>query len=300
MARKTATAASGETTARVEKPEDTQRARERRERREAIMKSLPTRNESATANVATPEAMLTQAIQRGLSTESLERLMAMRREIIEERAKAAYFEALSGFQGECPPIAKTREVREKNGDLRYRFASIDSIIEQTKALRFKWGLSHTMATEQAADTVTAVCTVHHALGWKETTKFSVPIDRKAYMTEPQKVASALTFAKRYAIMNGYGIVAGDEDDDGMSASFEVGKDGAEDAVVSRVQEEAPDIGELYSSTEGLLKQLPSMKSAQLLTTAMRLRDGGNAAAMKALYESAKRLVATEEKKGEQA
>jgi hypothetical protein len=246
----------------------------------------------------TPESMLLEAIQHGLSTDALERLMAMRREILEEQAKAAFFAALAGFQGECPEIKKTKEVHDKDGMLRYRYAPIDSIVEQTKALRAKWGLSHTLGTDQTATSVAAICTVHHAEGWKEETRFQVPIDEKAYMSAPQKVASALTFAKRYALCNAYGVVTGDEDDDAAgAASYEIV--GADDSVVPRGNgERPPSVEELYKRTEETLQKLPVGKSSQLLATALRLRDQGNLSAMKALYESAQRLVAAEVKKGE--
>ena len=53
--------------------------------------------------------------------------------------------------------------------------------------------------------------------------FKVPIDKEGYMNAPQKFASALTFAKRYAFCNAFGILTGDEDDD-SNAVEQVKKD----------------------------------------------------------------------------
>jgi hypothetical protein len=38
------------------------------------------------------------------------------------------------------------------------------------------------------------------------------------MNEPQRFASALTFAKRYAFCNAFGILTGDEDDNAEKAT----------------------------------------------------------------------------------
>ena len=52
-----------------------------------------------------PQALLAQAIDKGMPVESMERLLAMRREMKAEYARDQYFKALAGFQHECPVIA---------------------------------------------------------------------------------------------------------------------------------------------------------------------------------------------------
>lgn len=253
-----------------------------------------------------PENMLMEAIKQGLPVETMEKIMAMRRELRDERAKSEYFAAMAGFQGDCPVIIKNKMVHEKDHPdvVRYRYATIDEIVEQTKELRARWGLSHTLKTKQTNTEVTAVCTVYHTSGWNESTEFTVPIDLKAYMSAPQKVASALTFAKRYALCNAYGIVTGDEDDDGNSVGFEVleGEDPVEAArpvdVSARPSDKMSE-KDLYEGIERELQKLPNQKASPLLATALRLRDQGNSAgALKALYESVLRIVATAAKEGQ--
>ena len=48
----------------------------------------------------------------------------------------------------------------------------------------------------------------------------MPIDKDGFMNTPQKFASALTYAKRYAFCNAFGILTADEDDD-TAKTFEV-------------------------------------------------------------------------------
>jgi hypothetical protein len=56
--------------------------------------------------------------------------------------------------------------------------------------------------------------VTHCEGHAEFTAFEVPIDASSYMSPAQKVASALTYTKRYTLMNALGVVTIGDDDDG--------------------------------------------------------------------------------------
>ena len=160
-----------------------------------------------------PEALIARAIDKGLPLESLERLLAMRRELKAEWAREQYFKALSGFQKECPVIGKGKEVHSKDGKLRYKYAPLDEIIGQVKVALEAWGFSYTVQTSQTDKAVTSVCHAHHVDGHSETSEFTIPMDPEAYMNESQKIASAMTYAKRYAFCNSFGIMTGDMDDD---------------------------------------------------------------------------------------
>ena len=63
-----------------------------------------------------------------------------------------------------------------------------------------------------------VCIVHHVEGHSERTAFPVPIDRAARMNDTQKVGSALTYGRRYALCAALGIVTAEEDDDAIAAA----------------------------------------------------------------------------------
>jgi hypothetical protein len=164
------------------------------------------------------EAMITLAIERGATVETIERLMAVRREVRAEQAKEAYDTALASFQAECPTIAKTAKVMNKDGrSVRYQYAPLDAIIHQVKGLLQKHGFSYTVNAKAEPTSVKAVCKLTHAYGHSESSEFEVPIDPEAYMNPAQRVASALTFAKRYAFCNSAGIMTGDADDDSQAS-----------------------------------------------------------------------------------
>lgn len=167
------------------------------------------------------ETFISQAIAAGLPVETMERLFGLREKVKAEQAKEAYVSALSDFQSVCPIIKKTRKVlNNKDKTVRYVFAPLDSIVEQIRTLVAASGLSYRWETKQENGEVRAICIVTHKLGHSESSEFSIPVDKEGYMTAPQKVASALTFAKRYSLCNALGISTGDEDVDATDQNKE--------------------------------------------------------------------------------
>ena len=166
-----------------------------------------------------PQALLAQAIDKNLPIESMERLLAMRREMKAEWARDQFFTALAGFQSECPTVVKGKKVLNKKKDTeteattRYSYAPLEDIVDQVKPFLEKWGFSWTIKPAQTDGHVKASCYVHHRDGHEEVTEFEVPLDPDAYMSDPQKAAAALTFARRYAFINALGVVTKGEDND---------------------------------------------------------------------------------------
>lgn len=161
----------------------------------------------------TPIEIIGQAVLSGnVPVETMEKLMALQERWEANKAKKEFDEALAGFQSECPTIKKTKIVKNKDGTTRYAYAPLDSIIEQTKGLLAKHGLSYKFDTK-VNGMVEVTCRLTHKAGHSETSFFAVPVDKDAYMTAPQQFASALTFAKRYTFCDVVGIMTGDEDND---------------------------------------------------------------------------------------
>lgn len=160
------------------------------------------------------EAILTSAIDKGVSVETMERLMAMRRELKAEAAKEAFDTAMARFQSECPTINKTKEVRGKNGMVAYRYAPIESIVEQVKEPIQRNGFSYKTDQELKESGVKVIVRVIHSMGHSEETSMEVPFGSQTQiMSQSQVAAAATTFAKRYAFCNAFGILTGDEDTD---------------------------------------------------------------------------------------
>ena len=161
------------------------------------------------------ESMLSKAIESGASIETVEKVMAMRRELKAEFAKEQFDFAMSQFQAECPDIKKTKAGGEtKSGEIAYYYATIGSIVQQVKPLLGKFGLSYAIKTEIGVGTVKSICIVKHNAGHSEQSEMEVPLGTKTgVMSNSQVTAATSTFSKRYAFMNAFGIMTGDDDEE---------------------------------------------------------------------------------------
>lgn len=165
------------------------------------------------------EALLTKAIETPGAVDAIERIVALRKELASDAAKAAFDEALSAFQSECPIIEKSKGVPDRNGNIAYKYAPIEHIEAKIRPLLRQHGFSHTFDTDTASAQgwVIAKCIVTHREGHSRTSVAKFPLGTKTgIMSDTQVYASALTFANRRALQNAYGLVLAGEDLDGMS------------------------------------------------------------------------------------
>lgn len=161
--------------------------------------------------------LISQAIDKNVPVESLERLLAMRRELRAERAKEDFDRAMASFQADCPIIVKTKHARDNYGKILYSYAPIESIIEQVKKQLKDNGFSYSTTMELLENGVKVCVKVTHVSGHSEINCMAVPLGTKTgIMSNTQQVAAAQTFAKRYAFLNAFAIMTGDEDNDAQS------------------------------------------------------------------------------------
>lgn len=173
-------------------------------------------NKPAVHNV---DSFIAQAISANAPIETMERLFALHEKVEANKAKSAYVEALANFQSECPVITKNKKVMNKDGrTVRYEYASLDGIGVQIKKPLAKHGLSYSWDVKKKENNMEVVCTVTHKMGHSASSTIEIPISADGYMTEPQKYASAQTYAKRYTLINALGITTADLDDDATTVN----------------------------------------------------------------------------------
>lgn len=167
------------------------------------------------------EALISQAITQNVPVETLERLFTLREKVKAETAREAFITAMAKFQSECPVIVKTKEVTLGSGQRAYSYAPIESIVSQVKDALATNGFSYSTNMEMLENGVKVSVKVQHILGHSEVTEMTVPLGTKTnVMSASQVVAAASTFAKRYAFLNAFGILTGDEDNDGAKMEKE--------------------------------------------------------------------------------
>lgn len=197
------------------------------------------------------ESLIAQAIQASVPVETMEKLMAMRRELREEYAKEQYDRAMAAFQGECPIIMKTKKVRTNSGVEAYSFAPLETIVDQVKPLLQKNGFSYSVQTETLENGVRSDVIVTHVGGHSCGYGFSTPLGAQTnIMSRPQVVAATLTFCKRQAFNNAFGIMTADEDTDSKK-SDDVDQEKLQEAIDSI--SESKTLEELKTAYTGLGK-----------------------------------------------
>jgi hypothetical protein len=213
------------------------------------------------------EALIAKAIEHNISVESLEKLLGMRERLKAEAAREAFIDAMAAFQAECPTIPKSKVAG--SGSYSYRYAPLEAIVEATSKLRARHGFSYRFDTrfEDSPPAQVVLCIVSHREGHAESSEFRSPIDAGARMNVMQQSASALTYAKRYAFINAFGIVTGDEDNDAQTV--------AKERVTRQIDPQAPPHGVPSSREPARRAAEPPAESAP-----PRARAGGNTITIK--------------------
>lgn len=178
---------------------------------------VPEETQSTAINPA--QGFMSAAIAQGASPDAIEKMVDLWQMVEERKAAAAMDRALAQFQSDCPVVTKER----KGYGGHYKYATLPTIVEQVRPLLTRHGLAFTFASRTHEENVSATCTVTHDKGGQRSSTFECPIDnnQKNSMSMPQRYGAAVTFAKRYALINALGILCADEDDDCFSAADKV-------------------------------------------------------------------------------
>ena len=168
-------------------------------------------------------------------------------------AKVALWTALHAFQSEATGLQKDKI----NPAFRSKYLSLDALHEQVMPLLNKHGLVWTTAPNFQAHGGTIEPNLSyrliHAASGEETSGTLPLILGKRDM---QGLGSAVTYARRYALMSVLGLVA-DEDDDGNAASRPAKKKAASNgngvhkltaAQIEKVRGAIVDAGEDFTAT----------------------------------------------------
>ena len=155
-------------------------------------------------------AMIQMAVEKGMTGEDLQALLAARREWEADEAKKAYNHALADFQREAPIVEKADDAHGK------KYAALDRIWRTVRPLLTEKGLSVTWH-ETSIDVENKVCSIAgelaHRDGHSVTLKRDVPMpDIIRGQNAAQQAGSAETYGKRYALCAALGIVTGEDDD----------------------------------------------------------------------------------------
>lgn len=158
----------------------------------------------------TPMQLISQVVENpNFDVDKLEKMMELQERWEDRRARRSFNDALAAFQEQCPKIAKG-----KKGAHNIKYAPLDAIMATIQPILTANGLSVRFSTSWGDQGyLTAVCTVSHADGHSEASEITIPVDDKMTANSSQKMGSANSYAKRYALSNALNLAFTEDDDD---------------------------------------------------------------------------------------
>jgi hypothetical protein len=202
----------------------------------------------------TPMAMIGQAIAKGASIETLERLMTLQERWEAGEARREFDVAMAAARAEIKPVLKKRHVNYPSSrggpPTDYFYEDLAAVADEVDPIFAKHGLSYRFRSEQSGTAVTVTCIMSHRRGHREETSLSAGYDNSGSKNPVQAIGSTVTYLQRYTLKLGAGLAAA-RDDDGRSAS-----NGDANAVSTRIDEvqyrTIKDLIEKADTTEELL------------------------------------------------
>lgn len=143
---------------------------------------------------------------------------------IEASIASAYVAAFAEIEG------VTKDALGQVGQQKYKYADLGSVIAAIKPSLINHGLAFTQPCQPSEDGVTVRTVLHHVSGESlDLGSLFVPANKK----DAQGFGSALTYARRYALVSAFGVPT--EDDDGKAATASVDRQHAAAASISEAQ-----------------------------------------------------------------
>jgi hypothetical protein len=159
------------------------------------------------------QMIMKAAADPDVSVDKMRELYAFAKEIETDRARKAFFAALSDLQAKLPQIPK----HGHGHNTRYaRYEDIDTLVrpllaEHGFALAFD---SKAPSVDNDKAKWTFSCVLSHRDGHTETKCLFLPVDQSGGKNPVQAMGSTVSYARRYLLEMHLNLVKVDEDDDG--------------------------------------------------------------------------------------
>jgi hypothetical protein len=183
----------------------------------AIAEVIP-QNRQAVA--VTPMQMLATAMERGVDTAQLEKLLDLQERWEQGEARRAFNAAFSAFKAEAVTIVKGTTIQD--GPLKgKKHANLHDVVIATTPKLSAHGLAISWKlTRDEKDWMEVTCTLRHIAGHSESVSMGAAPDTGPGRNAIQARGSAKSYLERYTATAILGLAAADQDDDGKGSSGE--------------------------------------------------------------------------------
>lgn len=160
------------------------------------------------------------ATDPAVDMDKLERLIRMRKEIVEDQAEKAFIGAMNAAQAEMKTIAADAENKQTSSKYA-TYAKLDRVLRPIYT-KHGFSLSFDEADSTKPDHVRIICLVSHEDGHTRTYRKDMPTDGKgarggAVMSTTHATGAASSYGARYLLKGIFNIAVGEEDRDGNPA-----------------------------------------------------------------------------------
>lgn len=224
--------------------------------------------DAAPVGGATPMEMLASAIQRGLSPETLDKLMALQERWDKAQSMKAFQAALAAAQTEYPEIEKGKrvsyEVKDKKPSDKDVSYSHERLADVTRAIlpvlgrhgiAVSWDINQEIF-DSGSQLIKVTCNLSRE-GYTKSVTMQAPPDDSGKKNTVQKIASTVTYLKRYTLNAAAGSAAAEKDDDAIGVY-----DATADAIDSH-EEASPLLDMIDHTTRDELSGLSDRIKAEL-------------------------------------
>lgn len=175
--------------------------------------------------VASEATSLLQIIERAardpsVDLDRMERLMQMHRQLVKDRAKVAYAEALARVQPKLPMLAERGSIKNNSGAVQSKYALWEDIITAITPILAGDGFSLSFRISHPEKQIAVTGVLTHAEGHSEETTIQLPADTSGSKNAVQAVASSVSYGKRYTAGALLNLRSGEPDRDGQGGSDE--------------------------------------------------------------------------------
>lgn len=174
--------------------------------------------------LSSPAQLLELAISKDLDIEKLRELMQLQKEWQADRAREAFFEALTQFQAIVPELRKSKKVSFRAGGnlVEYHYATLGDITRQLRPALKEVGIAYRWEIKDTPTEITVTCLVSHGTHTERTTMMATP-DTSGSKNSIQARGSTIEYLKRYTLIGALGISTSDSDVDGRMPEMDIDK-----------------------------------------------------------------------------
>lgn len=195
--------------------------------------------------------------------DKMERLMAMYERIGDQKAEAAFNDAMSEAQGRMRPISADAN----NPQTRSKYATYAKLDSSLRPIYTDCGFSLSFDTGEATkpEDVRVLCYVSHRAGYKRTYKVDMPADGKGakggdVMTKTHAMGAGMSYGMRYLLKMIFNVAVGEDDTDGNAPAQQAATISADQAAQLRAAAKVAGVDDAYICKKARVREIGQIQA----------------------------------------